>query len=125
MEFLEAVPVFHRRNLCLFHSAFDAGLRDGGVLLRGSLSDDCVHHCPQADIRRSGIGLALSRVHHPDDQRRTVLLHGNIGPIPCKDLYGGEKAPHLSCAGELLGRLIKSLNEFLAVLSLFLCGFLW
>lgn len=102
MELLEAVPVFAGWYLRVFHSAPDAGFRCGGVLLRSRVSDDRLHHCAQADVRRSGIRLALPGVHHPNDQRGTVLLYGDSGAIPGKNLYGGEEAPHLPGPGKFL-----------------------
>lgn len=99
MEFLEAVSVFPGRNYRFFHSASDAGIGGRRVFLHCGIFDDSIHYCQEADVWRPGIGLALSGLHYPDDQRRTVFLYGDIGPIPGKDIHGSKAASHLSGEG--------------------------
>lgn len=102
VELLEAVPVLLGRHCRLLHGPADAGLGDGRVLLCGGVSDDCLHHSTEAAVRGSGVRVAFAGVHHPDDQRGTVLLHRHTGAVSRQDVYGGEEAAYLPGPGEVL-----------------------
>ena len=49
-----------------------------------------IYHRAEADLRRSGVRLAFSGVHHPDDQRRTVFLYGYSGAVSGKGIHGSK-----------------------------------
>ena len=102
MEFLEAVSVFAGRDNRFLHGTSDAGFGGGSVFLYCGFYDDCFYHCPQDDIRRSGIGLAVAGVHYTDDQRSTVFLYRNFGTISREDVYGSEKAADIFGEGAVL-----------------------
>ena len=122
MEFLEAVSVFPGRNYRFFHSASDAGIGGRRVFLHCGIFDDSIHYCQEADVWRPGIGLALSGLHYPDDQRRTVFLYGYTGAVSGQNLYGGEETAYLSGEGEAV---VKSLNKFLAGRGLSQFLYIW
>lgn len=64
-----------------------------GVLFCVIAFDDHIYHRAEADLRRSGVRLAFSGVHHPDDQRRTVFLYGYSGAVSGKGIHGSKRRP--------------------------------
>ena len=62
----------------------------GCAVLYHRFFDDHIYHRAEADLRRSGVRLAFSGVHHPDDQRRTVFLYGYSGAVSGKGIHGSK-----------------------------------
>ena len=90
MELLEASGIFPGRHYRIFHSAVIDRFLCGSAVLCHCFSDDRVYHRAQTDLRRSGIRLAFSGVHHFDDQRRAVFLYGDSGTVSGKSVHGSK-----------------------------------
>lgn len=117
MELLEAVFVFAGRYYSLFHSAVDAGLRDGRGFLHDRVFNDYIHYCAQIDIWRSGVRLAVPCVYYSYDQRGSVFLYGHFGAISCKNLYGSEETPYLFNPRKAIGADVKELARRVITLT--------
>ena len=96
MEFLEAVSIFFGWNYCVFHYAVDAGIDSRRIFLCYRVFDDYIYNCSENDIRRSGVGMALSCMYNSYDQRGAVFLYRHIRSISCENLYGGKETSYLS-----------------------------
>ena len=95
MEFLETVCLFHRGHYGVFHCTAFHCFFHGRVILYSGLYNDFVHHCPEADFRRSCFGMAVFGLYHFSGKRSTAVLSGNRRAISGQNVYGSEKPPDL------------------------------
>lgn len=89
MELLEAADLFAGWDYCIFHGAADDCGGGGSTVLPAGICDDHLHHCSEADFRRSGVRLAIPGVHYSIFKRRSVFLYRNTGAVSGQNLYGG------------------------------------
>ena len=73
----ETVYLFIGGYYRFFGSAFVAGIGGGSLFLSVVVLYDTGDYCPDVNLGRSGVRLALIGVHYLHGERDTALLYGN------------------------------------------------
>ena len=92
-----AVLVLPGRDHRFFCGSFISGGSAWRCILRGIVFHDIVSGDPNADLGRSGGGLAFDGLRDPVYGRDPTALHGNHGRVSLENLSGIQTSSDLYC----------------------------
>ena len=95
----QVVPVFAGRNYRVLGGAALPGLDCGSAVLPDIIFDDRSSSCPDADLGRPCIRLAVLGVHYFYGGRHPVILHRHRRAVSVQDVSGDEAPPNIHFKG--------------------------